>query len=343
MLSLKSVRRALAAWPAAIVSISLAGCAVAQEAPAATAPEAKGETLVIPVPDYRPPESIQRIAVPAVPDEELVKVLIITGENSYEHDWTGVNTALRNAFLDSGRFDVRIIEDFSTATAETLEPYDVVLINYLGRWNYTDEDEKRWGPVAEKALFDYVEQGGGVVVYHASFNMGSPSWPEFERLAGGTMRPYHGSRKAPPHAFQVHITDQDHPVTSGMREYYWALMEDMYTNLYWHPDAEINVLATAYESADMYEPAKAGPKYPPEKYTDEKLAAMEGMNAENPVVWTVEYGEGRVFCITMGHGPDALQFEGTRGLVVRGTEWAATGNVSVAVEKSMRAPPGADE
>lgn len=315
-------------------------CGLALTAPAlgaAAQENAAEETLVIPVPDYRPPETVQKISVPVVPDEQLVKLLIITGENSYEHDWTGVNTALRNAFLDSGRFDVRIIEDFSTATAETLEPYDVVLINYLGRWNYIDRDEKRWGPVAEQALFDFVENGGGVVIFHASFNMGSPSWPEFERLAGGTMRPFHGSRKAPPNAFMVHVVDREHPVTEGMREYYWALMEDMYTNLYWHPDAKITVLATAYEDAGMYEPAKAGPKYPPEKYTPEKLAAMEGMNAENPVVWTVEFGAGRVFCITMGHGPAALDFDGTRGLVVRGAEWAATGDVTIAVEKSIQA------
>lgn len=150
------------------------------------------------------------------------------------------------------------------------------------------------------------------------------------------MRPYHGSRKAPPHAFMVRIADGDHPVTKGMREYYWALMEDMYTNLYWHPDARITVLATALEESNMYEPAKAGPKYPPALYTPDKLAEMQGMDAEHPVVWTVEYGAGRVFAITMGHGPEALQFDGTRGLVVRGAEWAATGEVTIPVEKSLQ-------
>lgn len=290
------------------------------------------DSLVIPPPDYRPAETVQRIAVPVVPGDHL-RLLIITGENSYEHDWTGVNNLLRAQLLGTGRFDVRVIEDFSSATAETLEPYDVVLINYLGRWNYTDEHEKRWGPVAEKALFDYVKNGGGVVVYHASFNMGSPSWPEFERLAGGTMRPFHGSRRSPPNGFMVHVVDREHPVTAGMREYYWALNEDMYTNMYWHSDAKIRVLAAAFDDSKSYAPAKAGPKYPAKLYTPERIAEMAGMDEEHPQVWTVEYGEGRVFCISLGHGPDTLQYDGTRGLIARGAEWAATGEVTIPVEK----------
>jgi hypothetical protein len=179
---------------------------------AAAAPAA-GAELVIPPPAYRPPETVQRVAVPIAPGS-LKRLLIVSGESSYEHDWTGVNNLLRRQLLESGRFDVRVIEDFSSASADTLKPYDVVLINYLGRWNYTDKEEKRWGPVAEKALFDYVRNGGGVVIYHASFNMGSPSWPEFEHLAGGTMRPFHGSRRSPPNGFMVHVVDQTHPVTA---------------------------------------------------------------------------------------------------------------------------------
>jgi len=302
---------------------------------AATAPAAE-QSLVIPPPAYRPPETVQRVAVPIAPGN-LKRLLIVSGESSYEHDWTGVNNLLRRQLLESGRFDVRVIEDFSSASADTLKPYDVVLINYLGRWNYTDKEEKRWGPVAEKALFDYVRNGGGAVIYHASFNMGSPSWPEFEQLAGGTMRPFHGSRRSPPNGFMVHVVDRTHPVTRGMREYFWTLNDDMYTNMKWDEKARIHVLATAFDSADSYAPERAGPKYPANLYSPEKLNKMRGMNAENPQVWTVEYGTGRVFCITLGHGPDTLQYDGVRGLIARGAEWAATGNVTIPVEAGATA------
>lgn len=313
--------------------IPVGACNVLLVVAIATAAE---QSLVIPHPEYHPPETVQRIAVP-LPPNDRERLLIVSGESSYEHDWTGVNNLLRRQLLETGRFDVRVIEDFSSATTETLKPYDVVLINYLGRWNYTDKEEKRWGPVAEKALFDYVRNGGGVVIYHASFNMGSPSWPEFERLAGGTMRPFQGSRRSPPNGFMVHVVDRTHPVTRGMRQYFWTLNDDMYTNMKWDEGARIHVLATAFDSSDNYAPERAGPKYPANLYAPDKLRQMSGMNAEHPQVWTVEYGTGRVFCISLGHGPDTLQYDGVRGLIARGAEWAATGSVTIPVEEGARA------
>jgi uncharacterized protein len=320
---------------AALQLIPVAACSAVLLVAVGTA---AGQSLVIPPPDYRPPETVQRIAVP-VPPGNRKRLLVLSGENSYEHDWTGVNNLLRRQLLETDRFDVRVIEDFSSASADTLKPYDVVLINYLGRWNYTDKEEKRWGSVAEKALFDYVRNGGGVVIYHASFNMGSPSWPEFERLAGGTMRPFHGSRRSPPNGFMVHVVDRTHPVTRGMREYFWTLNDDMYTNMKWDEAARVRVLATAFDSAESYAPQRAGPKYPAELYAPDKLARMSGMNAEHPQVWTVEYGTGRVFCISLGHGPDTLQYDGVRGLIARGAEWAATGGVTIPVEEGTSAFP----
>lgn len=295
------------------------------------------ESVVIPVPDYRPPETVQRVVVPAVPSDSLSKVLIVTGDSSYEHDWTGVNTRIRSLMLESGAFDVRVIEDPTTLTLETLKRYDAVFVNYLGRWNYSDKQEKRWGKVAEQALFDYAHSGGGVVLYHATFNMGAPSWPEFERLAGGTMRPLYGSRRSPPDAFMVKIVDKDHPVTKGMRDYVWTMNDDMYTNMRWDPEAKVRVLATAYDDPKLYNKQIAGPKYPPHLYTPEKLASMTLMAADNPQVWTVEYGTGRVFCIALGHGPDTLLHDGVKSLLLRGTQWASTGSVDLPIGKKARA------
>ncbi|MGF7149882.1 hypothetical protein FHS96_003539 [Sphingomonas zeicaulis] len=285
---------------------------------------------------YRPPETVQPVAVPLAPSAERLKLLIVTGRSSYEHDWTGVNNLLRKQLQESGRFDVRIVEDFDNGTLEALKPYDVVLLNYLGRWNYADPTEKRWSPAAEKAMFDYVRGGGGIVVYHASFNMGSPSWPEFEKLAGGVMRPQAKSRRSPPGGFMVHVVDRGHPVTKGMREFFWTFNDDMYTNMKFDPAAKIHVLATAHDEAASYAPEKAGPKYPAYAYTAEKLSQMKGMDADHPQVWTADYGKGRVFAIPLGHGPDTLQYPGVRGLIARGAEWAATGKVSIPVETDVR-------
>ncbi len=277
--------------------------------------------------NYRPPETVQRVGVPVTPNESLVKVLIISGQNSYEHDWTGVNNRLRTQLQDTGRFDVRVTEDFDHGTLEQLKKYDVVILNYASRWNYADEKQHLWSPQAFQALYDYVEQGGGLVAYHSSFTWGRDI-PDYLKLVGATMLPQ-SSRRSPVDAFRFELVDLEHPITKGLRRYQWTFMEDMYTNMYFAPDAKIHVLATAYDDASNYTPEKAGPKYPAEAYTPEKLAKMDGMNRLNPQIWVQDYGKGRVFSITLGHGPDTIQYDGFKTLMARGTEWAATGKVTI--------------
>jgi type 1 glutamine amidotransferase len=302
---------------------------------AATIAAHTGSAQVIVQSPYRPPETVQRIPIPLNPAEHRLHLMIISGRNSYEHDWTGIDNLLRKQLQDTGRFDVRVIEDFDNATPEMLKPYDVVLLNYTGRWNYSDPEEHRWSPTAQKALFDWVRNGGGIVVYHASFTMGAPSWPEFEHLAGGVMRA-EISRRSPPGAFPVHVVDRTHPITQGMREYFWTFNDDMYTNMKWDPTVKIHVLATAHDSSASYAPELAGPKYPAFAYTPDKLKAMTGMDQDHPQAWTADYGKGRVFAITLGHGPDTLQYDGVRGMIARGAEWAATGSVTIPVEEGAR-------
>lgn len=292
---------------------------------------------VIVHPDYRPPETVQRVAIPVDPAEKRLKVLIISGQNSYEHDWTGVNNMLRTLMQDSGRFDVRVTEDFDHGDLATLKAYDVVLLNYSSRWVYNDPTEHRWSPAAEKALFDYVREGGGLVAYHSSFTFGY-NWPEYRRLVGAVMEPG-SSRRSPPGAFPVHIVDRTHPITQGLREYVWTYNDDMYTNMSVDPAASIHVLATARDSAASYDPKLTGPKYPSAAYTPEKLKAMKGIDADHPQVWTADYGKGRVFSMTLGHDEVSLHFQPLQTLLLRGAEWAATGKVTLPVLEEAKDYP----
>jgi type 1 glutamine amidotransferase len=288
-------------------------------------------------PDYRPPETVQRVVIPVDPAEKRLKVLIISGWNSYEHDWTGVDETLRRIFQDSKRFDVRVIEDFDHGNLATLKDFNVVLLNYSSRWVYDHVNEHRWSPDAEKALFDYVSGGGGLVVYHASFTFGY-NWPEYRRFTGAVMDP-RTSRRSPPGAFPVHIIDHESPITRGMRDYIWTFNDDMYTNMSFDPQAKIHVLATSHDASASYAPALAGPKYPPSAYTAEKLKAMKGMDADHPTIWTLNDGQGRVFAFTIGHDEIALGLPGVDALLLRGTEWAATGDVTIALPSEAKTFP----
>ncbi|MEZ5742441.1 MAG: ThuA domain-containing protein [Sphingomonadaceae bacterium] len=297
---------------------------------------ARGQPIV--ESSYRPPETVQRVAVPVDPREERLKLLIISGRNSYEHDWTGVNNRLRTQLQDTGRFDVRVTEDFDSGTLAMLKAYDVVVLNYSSRWNYADAQQQLWSPAAFQALYDYVAQGGGLVAYHSSFTWGRDI-PEYKRLVGATMQPG-VSRRAPPDAFQVELVDREHPVTKGLRRFQWTFMEDMYTNMVFDPQAKVHVLATAYEDAAFYDRDKVSEKYPADAYSPDKLAKMKGINASHPQIWVQDYGKGRVFSITLGHGPDTIQYDGFKTLFARGAEWAATGKVTIpAYEKAAEVAP----
>ncbi|MBE0657676.1 MAG: hypothetical protein IH602_08285, partial [Bryobacteraceae bacterium] len=86
---------------------------------------------------------------PAQPPK--IQTLLITGQNTVGHDWRVVSPILKDALESTGRFEVRVNEDFRGAGPETLANYDLVVINY-----YENKDKKWWwGERAQNALIDF--------------------------------------------------------------------------------------------------------------------------------------------------------------------------------------------
>ena len=54
-----------------------------------------------------------------------------------------------------------------------------------------------------------------------------------------------------------------------------------------------------------------------------------GTGEHEPILMTIHYGEGRVFHTTLGHDVDAMQGLAFQVSLQRGTQWAATGNVTL--------------
>ncbi|MBL8235226.1 MAG: ThuA domain-containing protein, partial [Bryobacterales bacterium] len=59
--------------------------------------------------------------------------------------------------------------------------------------------------------------------------------------------------------------------------------------------------------------------------------ATGGSGEHEPVLMTIRYGKGRVFHTVLGHGVEAMQCAGFVTTFQRGTEWAATGKVTLKV------------
>jgi uncharacterized protein len=243
-----------------------------------------------------------------------LQALIITGQNG--HDWRAVTPVLRKILEDTGKFEVRVVEEFRGSGPETLAPYDVVILNYFER----KKPELRWGDRADNALLNYVRSGKGLVMFHFS-TAAFEGWIEYEKMSGGNWRPNNGHHSAR-HDFTVDIKDSNHPITSGMKASFPQPNDELYANLKWQPDGTYHVLATAYDDHALYK-GKARQPTP-------------GAGLHQPMLWTLKYGNGRVFGDALGHDPDAMKSAGFISTLVRGTEWAATGSVTIPLPSELK-------
>ena len=253
---------------------------------------------------------------PAQAPPPKLQALIITGQNTASHDWHGTTPVLRKLLEDSGRFEVRVTEEFRGAGPETLAPYDLVIVSYYdGR-----KPELRWGERADTALINYVRGGKGLVIFHfatAAFD----GWTEFEKMSGGNWRPNFGHHSAR-HDFTVTVRDQNHPITRGMKATFPQGNDELYANLKWQPAGAFHVLATSWDDHSLY---KAGEKQP-----------IPGAGLDQPSLWTVDYGQGRVFVTALGHDPEAMKMPGFVATLTRGAEWAATGKVTIPLPPELK-------
>ena len=230
-----------------------------------------------------------------------IQALIITGQNG--HDWKATTPVLRKLLEDTGKFDVRVTEEFRGAGPETLAPYDVVVLNYYE----LKKPALRWGDRADAALLDFVRSGKGLVVYH--FSMAAfEGWTEFEKMCGANWRPNNGHHSAR-HDFTVAVKDTQSPITQGLGPSFPQGNDELYANLKWQPAGTYHVLATAYDDHSLYKPGEKQP--------------LPGKGLDQPMLWTVDYGKGRVFVTALGHDPAAMKDAGFVTTFTRGTEWAA--------------------
>ena len=232
-----------------------------------------------------------------------IKLLLITGDDVGPHKWQETAPATRDILVNSGRFDVKIVEDMSCLeNADELKPYDVIFLHRYHRGAMP-------GDKAKENLLNFVKAGKGFVLAHlASASFGptvkktgdqievvQKGWEEFNKLCGRIwiMKVSGHGPRAP---FKVHIANTKHPITRGVEDF--EADDELYAKL--QGDTKISVLATA---------------------------DSDWSKKTEPLVFTVNYGKGRVFHEAFGHDTRALQNASIAKLICRGCEWAATGAV----------------
>jgi type 1 glutamine amidotransferase len=236
------------------------------------------------------------------PAGDKIRLLILSGANN--HNWQATTPVLRKMYEDSGLFHVDVTEDVPHLTGTDFAKYDCLVGNYT---TYPVVAGKRWPAETEKALLDYIAAGHGFVLFHAASTAWG-DWPEFTDLIGlswqtdkatGNNISGHGAY----HAFKVAFTDAEHPITKGMKDFV-HVPDELYHHQKVHATAK--VLATAFSDK-----------------------AKGGSGQDEPMIVVTELGKGRCFHNAMGHDAKAMQGPGFQALMLRGTEWAATGKVTI--------------
>ena len=253
-----------------------------------------------------------------------LKALIIDGQNNHSN-WPQTTQMMKKYLEDSSLFAVDVATTTPKGTDESFKPkfskYNVVVSNYNGA---------AWPKETQQAFVDYVKGGGGFVVVHAA-NNAFGHWKEYNELIGlggwggrnEKSGPYvylddsgklvrdtstgSGGHHGPQHEFQVVVRDPDHPITKGMPRAWLHVKDELYDQLR-GPGENMHILATAY--ADK---------------------TKGGSGRHEPMIFTVEYGKGRVFHTPMGHGNDSQECVGFITTLIRGAEWAATGKVTTPI------------
>jgi type 1 glutamine amidotransferase len=214
------------------------------------------------------------------------RVLLITGDDvSPAHDWLSCAAATRDVLQGSGQFNVDTVGSPEIlAKADNLKTVDVIYFLMFNARTPTLSD------AGKENLLNFVKGGKGFVVTHlasASFK----EWPEFRKLCGrvwvmGTSG--HGPRSV----FKARVIDPNSPITKGVKDF--DQDDELYAKL--QGSDPIHVLLEA---------------------------DSDWSKAKEPLAFTLNYGQGRVFHHTFGHDAKAIHSPEVEKLIVQGTAWAA--------------------
>lgn len=274
---------------------------------------------------------VAALAVNSLQAAEKIKVLIADGPQK-AHKYEETTPVLKEILEKAELFEV----DLSRSSVESCEDgsykpdfakYDVIVINE----GYAGPD---WPKATQRAFERYMKKGGGMVSVHAANNCW-PSWDDYNEMTGiggwggrnEKSGPYlyindegeiirdkskgRGGAHGPQHKFEIQVREHEHPIMKGLPPVFEHGPDELYDKLR-GPAKNVTILATAYSSKEK-----------------------RGTGRHEPALMTITYGEGRVFHSILGHHVKQIQEGSFVTTFLRGTEWAATGEVTIPVPEDF--------
>lgn len=223
------------------------------------------------------------------------KVLLLSGGQRQHHGYREQAFYLSAALEDTGRYQVTQTEEAAILETPALAKYDLIVAIADRR-----DDEFKFSPEQQGAIFDFVRDGGGYVSIHGADNAAADWASEWRKMLGAVFSHFGlPDGKVRKGDYTVKIVDKENPVAQGIDDF--PLKDELYYHLQIEPDVK-------------------------------PLAVVEFEGVDWPVAWTRTYGKGRVFHTVFGHrdfGPDKddpLRDPNFGRLVLQGFDWVAEGS-----------------
>lgn len=267
------------------------------------------------------------LATNALQAAEKIKVLIVDGPQKY-HENEKTTPLMKKILEETALFEVALSRSTPESSKDgsykpDFSAHDVVVINE----GFGSND---WPEATQKAFEKYMAEGGGMVSFHAA-NNAWPNWKEYNKMTGlggwggrneksgpylymndeGKVirddSPGTGGSHGPQHEYEIQVRETEHPIMKGLPPVFKHGPDELYDRLR-GPADNVTILATAFSAKDQ-----------------------KGTGRHEPVFMTIQYGKGRVFHTVLGHAVQHLAEGSFMTTFQRGTEWAATGNVTIPV------------
>jgi len=230
-------------------------------------------------------------AAPAVAEDaggaeetKPLRVLVLYGGHGFhEARFFGMVDGLPGVKAD--RLDLR--KQPEKVGPELAEKYDALLLYDM---------IKGLKPEHHEAYVELLNKGIGVVALHHTIGA-RPEWPKAAEVLGGKWIPkpetidgrqYSKSPWRDDVHLSIRVADPDHPITRGIEDF--ELVDELYGPYYVSPKVHV-------------------------------LLECDTPGANPQVAWTHQYGNSRIFYLSLGHDNKAWSKPVYQKLVLRGLQW----------------------
>ena len=209
--------------------------------------------------------------------ENAIRVASMGGGGSHEFlRFFGIDDG--RVLSQNGEVEVRYTES-SNELWSWLPDSDVLYIS----------NNKPFNEKTKASIFQRVDQGMSMLIYHPSTWYNWKDWPEFNReLVGGGSKSHEKLQE-----FEVEVIKPNHPIMKGVPQSF-RIIDELYR---WEQD--------------------------PEGTEIEVLAIARGIEsrAEYPAVWIVKHPKAKIICNTLGHDDDAHSLPAYQTLLRNSLNW----------------------